>query len=165
MQVAVHDGELPLERMKPIAKVTGAGPGAATIDLARWARQRWASRGIRPFLVAASPQRAVVRGMPPARTASTFEPRHDRAEALLSRGGGVLRVGPSEDPNVTVVAACLTRGPVLVVVPALDTATMLAGRLRRAGVSVGVVAWGVGTGPCRRRRGDRHADGGVGAVP
>ncbi|MEJ7719171.1 MAG: hypothetical protein WKF58_01360 [Ilumatobacteraceae bacterium] len=136
MQVAVHDGELPLERMKPIAKVTGDGTrrsddrsrplGAPAVGIA----------GIRPFLVAASPQRAVVRGMPSARTASTFEPRHDRAEALLSRGGGVLRVGPSEDPNVTVVAACLTRGPVLVVVPALDTATMLAGRLRRAGVSV-----------------------------
>ena len=136
VQVAVHDGELPLERMKPIAKVTGAGPGVTTIDLARWAQRRWASRGIRPFLVAASPQRAVSRGLPPARTASTFEPRHDRAEVLLARGGGVLRVGPSEDPSVTIIAACLTRGPVLVVVPALDIATLLAGRLRRAGVSV-----------------------------
>ena len=52
-----------IESLKPIAKVTGHGPAPELFDLAEWASIRWAARRIRPFLVTASPGRAVV-GLP-----------------------------------------------------------------------------------------------------
>ena len=49
---------LPIDDLKPIAKVTGRGPSSDLIDLAGWAAIRWAGRR-RHFLHAASPDRAV----------------------------------------------------------------------------------------------------------
>src|SRR5690606_36067069 len=58
------DDDVPVDRLKPIAKITGRGPDRELIALASWAQRRWAARGMRPFLVAASPPRAV-RRLPP----------------------------------------------------------------------------------------------------
>ena len=38
------DPSLPVERLLPIAKVTGIGPSAEIISLAAWAGHRWAGR-------------------------------------------------------------------------------------------------------------------------
>ena len=56
-----------IESLKPIAKVTGHGPAPELFELAEWASVRWAARRIRPFLVTASPGRAV--GSPAERIA------------------------------------------------------------------------------------------------
>jgi primosomal protein N' (replication factor Y) len=121
--------------LKPIAKVTGQGPAAELFELAEWASVRWAARRIRPFLVAANPDGAV-RTLPPARrTATVPAPQSPATRELLASGGGVLRLPPRADvmPAVLAVAAA---GPALVVVPEHASASLLATRLRRAGLSV-----------------------------
>ena len=121
--------------LKPIAKVTGRGPAAEIFELADWASVRWAARRIRPFLVAAGPGRAV-RTLPlDRRTGMAPSPRSPATTALLDAGGGVLRLPPRTDvmPSVLSVAAM---GPALVIVPQHSEATLLAARLRRAGLTV-----------------------------
>jgi primosomal protein N' (replication factor Y) len=126
---------LAVDQLKPIAKVTGSGPASEIFELAQWAAVRWAARRIRPFLVTAGPGRAV-RTLPIVRrTGMTPSPQSPATSSLLAAGGGVLRLPPRADvmPAVLSVAAL---GPVLVIVPEHSTASLLATRLRRAGLSV-----------------------------
>ncbi|HNE38101.1 MAG TPA: hypothetical protein PKZ82_16440, partial [Microthrixaceae bacterium] len=51
--------------LQPIAKVSGAGPDAETIDICRWAARRWAGR-FPTLMRAASPDRMLGR-RPPVR--------------------------------------------------------------------------------------------------
>jgi primosomal protein N' (replication factor Y) len=127
-----------IESLKPIAKVTGHGPAPELFDLAEWASIRWAARRIRPFLVTASPGRAVV-GLPTdRRTGLSPAPVSPATRELLASGGGVLRLPPRVDVMPTLLAA-VGFGPTLVVAPERDVVALLATRLRRAGVSVAVV--------------------------
>ena len=121
--------------LKPIAKVTGRGPDASLIDLASWAMVRWAARRLRPLLVAASPQRAVVELPGDRRTGTAPGPSSPATTSILERGGGVLRLPPTADPMPSILSAAAF-GPTLVVVPEHDRASLLAIRLRRAGLSV-----------------------------
>jgi primosomal protein N' (replication factor Y) len=130
--------ELPLERLRPLAKVSGHGPPAELVDLARWASWRWAAGRVRPLLRAASPPGAVVAIPAPARSGASLGPVDPGAARLLAAGGGVLRRPPAADP-VPVVLAAVGRGPTLVVVPGVDEARLLGARLRRAGLTVAVV--------------------------
>ena len=95
------------ERLKPILKVTGAGPSAEIIELAEWASVRWAANRIRPFLVTASPMRAIAGT--PARVASVDAgPRSDLAGDdghARASDGGVLRLPPRADVMPTVLSA------------------------------------------------------------
>ena len=136
-----------IESLKPIAKVTGHGPAAETFDLAEWASIRWAARRIRPFLVTASPGRAVTTLPSSRRTAMQPAPVSPATRGLLSRGGGVLRLPPRVDVMPTILAA-VALGPTLVVVPEHHTAQLLATRLRRAGLSVALVPdeWAMAAG-------------------
>ena len=127
-----------IESLKSIAKVTGHGPAAELFELAQWASTRWATRRIRPFLVTASPGRAVVALPPDRRTGATPGPTSPATRNLLGVGGGVLRLPPRADVMPTILAA-VGRGPSLVVVPEHHTVALLATRLRRAGLSVAVV--------------------------
>ena len=125
----------PVDQLKPIAKVTGRGPAAEIFELAEWASVRWAARRIRPFLVTAGPDRSV-RTLPlDRRTGMAPAPQSPATRVLLASGGGVLRLPPRADvmPAVLSVAAL---GPALVIVPEHSTASLLATRLRRAGLSV-----------------------------
>ncbi len=124
--------------LKPIAKVTGHGPSGELFELAEWASVRWAGRRIRPFLVTASPGRAVVRLPPARRTGMAPAPSSPATRELLASGGGVIRLGPRVDVIPAVLAA-VGRGPTLVVAPEHDTVALLATRLRRAGLSVAVM--------------------------
>lgn len=128
----------PLDSLKAIAKVTGHGPAVEIFDLAEWASVRWAARRIRPFLVTASPGRAVARLPAERRTSTAPAPASPATRDLLVAGGGVLRLAPRVDVMPTVLAA-VGRGPVLVIAPEHATVALLATRLRRAGLTVAVV--------------------------
>jgi primosomal protein N' (replication factor Y) len=132
------DAGLPAERLRPLAKVSGHGPPAELVDLARWASWRWAAGRLRPLLRSASPPGAVV-GLPaPARSEASPGPVDPAAARLVAEGGGVLRRPPAADP-VPVLLAAVDRGPTLVVVPGIEDARLLGARLRRAGLTVAVV--------------------------
>jgi len=138
LDIAEHDGHVAIDRLRPIAKITGRGPQSDVVALARWARRRWAARGLRPFLVAASPLRAVTT-VPSRRPAEPApEPRDPGAAELMAGGGGVLVVGPGAD-LVPIVAAAMMHGPTIVVVPGVDESRLLAARLRRCNVHVSLV--------------------------
>jgi primosomal protein N' (replication factor Y) (superfamily II helicase) len=127
-----------LDGVKPIAKVTGHGPTAELLDLATWAQVRWAGRRLRPFLVAASPKRAV-RSLPPAlHRALNPVPSSPATTALLADGGGVLRLPPRSDVLPSILSA-IALGPTLVVVPTASDASVMVARLRRAGATVAAV--------------------------
>jgi len=127
-----------IDSLKPIAKVTGHGPGPEMLDLAEWASVRWAARRIRPFLVSASPGRAVVNVPTDRRTGMRPAPASPATSELLAAGGGVLRLAPRVDVMPTLLAA-VGCGPTLVVAPERDVVALLATRLRRAGLSVAIV--------------------------
>lgn len=132
------DAAVDVAGLKPIAKVTGHGPSADVIELAEWARVRWAARRMRPLLVAASPKRAVVSLPPPSRRANNPAPSSPATTELLAGGGGVLRLPPRSDVLPAVLSA-IAVGPTLVVVPTVADASLLASRLRRAGATVAFV--------------------------
>lgn len=135
------------ESLKPIAKVSGCGPDRSLVELAEWASVRWAARRIRPFLVAASPERAI-KVLPSVRvTKGASGPRSPATERLLEDGGGVLRLPPRADVMPSILAAAAL-GPCLVVVPEQADAAMLATRLGRAGLSTALMprSWAAGAG-------------------
>jgi primosomal protein N' (replication factor Y) (superfamily II helicase) len=136
------EAEVAVDRLLPIAKVTGIGPGEDTIELAEWAVPRWAGR-LRAFLVAASPPSAIVSLPPASHGPPVPEPVHPGAQRLLAGGGGILRHPPAADVVPVVLAACRL-GPALVVVPSVAQARLLASRLRRAGRTVALMPqdWG-----------------------
>lgn len=127
--------------LKPLAHVTGIGPTAEVIEVARWAAWRWAGRP-RHLLRAASPDGAV-KGLPappaPSRAVATGDD-HGAADAL-GRARTVLRLPPAADVVPLVVAAARL-GTTLVVAPDHAGAAALGGRLRRAGVPVAVLPRG-----------------------
>lgn len=133
--------------LKPIAKVTGHGPAAELIELAEWAHVRWAARRVRPFLVAASPKRAI-RALPlPHHRAQSPAPSSPATTELLASGGGVLRLPPRSDVLPSILSA-IGIGPTLVVLPTQSDAMLLASRLRRAGATVAFVPddWAMAAG-------------------
>ncbi|MGB0114116.1 MAG: hypothetical protein WBP59_12905 [Ilumatobacteraceae bacterium] len=133
------DGRPP-DSLKPIAKVTGHGPAAELFALADWASVRWAARRIRPFLVAASPDRAIATLPLDKRTAPSPAPSSPATRDLLAAGGGVLRLPPRADVMPSLFSA-IALGPALVVAPDHRAVALMATRLRRAGVSVAVMPY------------------------
>ena len=139
--------ESAVDQLKPIAKVTGHGPSGELIELAEWAHVRWAARRIRPFLVAASPKRAVPALPLPHRRAQSPAPSSPATTRLLESGGGVLRLPPRSDVLPSILSA-IGVGPTLVVVPTHSDAMLLASRLRRSGATVALVPddWAMAAG-------------------
>ena len=82
--VGPPDEDVPAAKLRPLAKVTGHGPSAALVDLAAWASHRWAAGRLRPFLVAASPARAVPVLPAPARSGMAPGPVDAGAARLLA---------------------------------------------------------------------------------
>lgn len=132
--VADRDPDVPVARMRRIAKVLGLGPTPDIVELAEWATRRWAGRP-RAFLAAAAPK-TLVTALPPPRHLSRIT-RHvsPEVDALLARGGGILRVGPRFD-LAPVLAALAYHGPSLVVVPTQQAARTHAASLRARGYHV-----------------------------
>ncbi|HET7488054.1 MAG TPA: hypothetical protein VFJ85_09000 [Acidimicrobiales bacterium] len=126
--------------LRPLAKITGCGPPADLVDLARWAAWWWAGP-VRAVLRSASPPGAV-RGLPapaPAAPAAAATGDDDglAAEALAC-DRAVVRLPPAADP-FPFVAAAAGRGDALVLAPSVGAAGLLAARLRRSGRAVAVV--------------------------
>lgn len=120
--------------LRSIAKLSGWGPPADLIELARWAAWRWAGRPA-SFLRTASPQR-IVHGLPSPRRG---KPGVGVADPLireaLRAGRAVLRLPPAADVSPVVMAACAL-GNVLVLCPTARMARLLERTLRQAGVPV-----------------------------
>lgn len=130
--------------LKPLARLTGAGPPAVLVDLAGWAAWRWAGRR-RTLLRAASPpgQVAALPTAPPPRPATVTVPPGPTVAAALAQRRGVLRLPPGADRYGVVAAAMGALGPdedLLVLCPSVDQARTLASRLRRTGAPVACVA-------------------------
>ncbi|MYG98317.1 MAG: hypothetical protein F4011_13655 [Acidimicrobiaceae bacterium] len=122
--------------LQRLERLTGMGPPADIVSLARWAAWRWAGRTVH-FLRAASPPK-VVAGPAPARIAPTPSGGSPRMhDDLFSRPGAVtvLRCPPADD-CLALVGAATRRGDALIVVPALAHARRIATDLRRQGVRV-----------------------------
>jgi primosomal protein N' (replication factor Y) len=133
--VEVTDQSVDGLRLKPLAKVTGWGPPAELVELARWAAWRWAGKP-QHLLVSASPERAVAALPAASRAIAPVPVGLDPAiKAVFDGRGGVVRLPPGRDPYDLVLAAC-QRGNALVVCPTVAMARMLGARLRRAGVTV-----------------------------
>ena len=138
----VADGVTPPAgvRLQPLAKVTGWGPPADVVELARWAAWRWGGP-LRPVLRAASPPGAV-RGLPPPRPGRGPAPPEagevtTLAEDALARPRAVVRLPPAADPFPIVAAAA--RGPALVLAPGVAEAAAVARRLGAAGVAAALL--------------------------
>ena len=132
------DAAVDRSSLKPIAKVTGHGPDAELFELADWASVRWAARRSRPFLVAASPARAITSLPPGRRTAPVLSPASPATTELLASGGGVLRLPPRSDV-LPALRSVVAHGPTVVVTPTISDARVIATRLRRSGVSVALM--------------------------
>ncbi|HET7718600.1 MAG TPA: hypothetical protein VFK43_01445, partial [Acidimicrobiales bacterium] len=114
--------------LQPLAKVTGWGPPADVISLARWAAWRWAGRP-EQLLGTASPSRAV-HALP--------EPATAERSASLPPGVTVMRIPPAGDV-LPVALATAAHGDALVLAPSLSAAAFLAARLRREGHRVALM--------------------------
>lgn len=122
--------------LQPIAKVSGAGPDAETIDICRWAARRWAGR-FPTLMRAASPDRMLGR-RPPVRPRPHGDAGVDAdVLAVLANGPGpvVVTVPPGADP-APIAAAAARGGQALVVHPSVVAADRLARSLRSGGAAV-----------------------------
>lgn len=132
------DAAVAAESLKPIAKVTGYGPDATLFDLAAWAAVRWAARRPRPFIVAASPPRAITALPSRRRSTPTLGPTSPAAAEMIESSGGVLRLPPRSDV-LPALRSAVAHGPTLAVAPTVADARSHAIRLRREGVSVALM--------------------------
>ncbi|HEV2070196.1 MAG TPA: hypothetical protein VGR26_10415 [Acidimicrobiales bacterium] len=131
--------------LRPLIRVTGFGPPLDVIELARWARWRWAGRTAH-FLRSASPLTAVA-GLPSRRRPARGSDHATGLAAILAREGlakrrAVVRLPPADDvlPAIHVAAAL---GPTLVVAPSSALAGEVTRRLRQEGTDCALVpqAW------------------------
>jgi primosomal protein N' (replication factor Y) len=132
--VALADAPGTDRPLQPLAKVTGWGPPADLVALARWASWRWAGRPAQ-LLGTASPLRAV-RSLPPPPPPSP--PSAGGADVALGEGVTVVRVPPAGDVLSLALAVC-ARADALILAPSVAGAAYLAARLRREGRQVALV--------------------------
>jgi primosomal protein N' (replication factor Y) len=137
-------------KLLKVIKVLGKGPSQEVVDLARWAAHMWVGR-LRAFFVAASPA-TLVATLPGSRYTQVsmrknFDVDAQAIEAISGAGVSVLRRGPACSPRSLVLTAA-SKGPVLVVIPTLNRARLMAASLREYGLSVAVMPgdWAVAAG-------------------
>jgi primosomal protein N' (replication factor Y) len=116
--------------LKPLLKVSGAGPPPEVVELARWAAWRWAGRWAHLLRTASPPANA-----PPPRIGEGYV---DYVDATVP-SFVVRRVAPGAD-RLPIVREAVADGPAIVVVPEIDAAARLADRLRRDGRRVALLA-------------------------
>ncbi|MEZ5342275.1 MAG: hypothetical protein R2706_12735 [Acidimicrobiales bacterium] len=123
--------------LRPLLKVSSAGPSADVVDLARWAAHRWHGR-LTSVLTSASPS-TMVPVRPRSTSTSTTVPHPPAApselvtSAFASPGVTVVRLGPNDDA-APFLAAAAARGSAMALVPLVAEANHLASVLRRHGV-------------------------------
>jgi primosomal protein N' (replication factor Y) len=122
----------------PLAKVSGAGPSADMIEVARWAAWRWAGR-LATFLTTASPP-GMVDHLPPPSLAGARQPFSQLSQTSeyaghFNRPRTVLRLPPTTDV-LPVALAAAARGDALILCPSIAAARDLTLRMRRAGAPI-----------------------------
>jgi primosomal protein N' (replication factor Y) len=127
--------------VRALAKISGLGPDAAVVDLARWTAWRWSGR-VAAALTAASPGHVVTTLPGRARPASvpvaatTVDGYADRA---FRASRAVMRVPASIGDRALVFAAVRSAserdGWALVLSPSVDRARSIAAELRRANIT------------------------------
>jgi primosomal protein N' (replication factor Y) len=137
-------------RLLQVIKVLGKGPSQEVVDLARWAAHMWVGR-LRAFFVAASPA-TLVSALPGPRYTQPsqrkkFESDAQIVDAMSAVGVSVVRRGPACSPRSLILTAA-AQGPVLVVIPTINRARLMAASLREHGLSVAVMPqeWAVAAG-------------------
>ena len=120
--------------LSEVKKVSGVGPSADLIELAKWASQQWLGSRVH-FLRTATHSRIVPSITPSSsRPAPATAPNNLAAEAFR-RGGAVVRTPPTSDDFSLAIAAA-SQGRALILVPTLARAQHLALAMKRAGVDV-----------------------------
>ncbi|MGH9181729.1 MAG: hypothetical protein ACRDY5_08445, partial [Acidimicrobiales bacterium] len=126
--------------LQPVTRVSGWGPPAEVVELARWAAWRWAGR-LSALLGTASPPRAV-RRLPPTPPVSSRGESLGDGQGLVAEAfalpASVVRLAPAADVEPLLVAAAQREDP-LVLFPSLGAARFFAARLRLAGHRVAVL--------------------------
>lgn len=118
--------------LRSVAKLSGFGPDADLLSLADWIALRWAGSPVR-VLRSIAPPRNVTRLPSPHVTQRPAEPTW--VDAAFEGVGGILRVPPAGD-RWPIVTAAIARGNPLFIGPSVQTASVLARRLKRDGVPV-----------------------------
>ena len=134
------DTSIPVDRLAPIASVSGLGVVPDVVALTSWISRKWWGPW-RAVLSSASAPRVRQRMIHSRISESRPDATDMVAEAtyrLVDRGGGLLIVPPTQSA-LNVVNALAVRAPVLVVCPTQRMATMGAAALRRKGFSTAVV--------------------------
>ena len=120
--------------LSEVKKVSGVGPSADLVELAKWASQQWLGSRVH-FLRTATHSRIVPSITPSSsRPAPATAPNNLAAEAFR-RGGAVVRTPPTSDDFSLAIAAA-SQGRALILVPTLARAQHLALAMKRAGVDV-----------------------------
>lgn len=122
--------------LRLLQKWSGRGPDGPMIDLANWLAYRWVGSPAKA-LRTASPPKNVYR-IPKAATAKWTGPVEPEAAAAFEGAGSVVRVAPGADRWPLVLAAAAKGNP-LILMPTIDAAKQLAGRLRRSGLDVALL--------------------------
>jgi primosomal protein N' (replication factor Y) (superfamily II helicase) len=124
--------------LRPIAKVTGEGPPPDLVELASWARWRWAARTPVPFLRTATPERAVTALPDPRPRRHPVPPSSDGTiQGAFAGGAATLRLPPVAD-LVPVVQAAVSLGDALFLCTSREQVRRISDRLMRAGVPTAV---------------------------
>jgi len=122
--------------LRPLKKWSGHGPDAATIKLSEWIGETWLGAATK-LLRTASPARNVYRLRAPK--VETYRGETQAwADAAFEGQGSVQLVAPAADRWPLVLSAA-ARGNPLLLVPTVEAAAQLAGRVRRAGLHVALM--------------------------
>ncbi len=139
----VQEGGVDHPQLRDLDAVVSLGPSEDVVELCKLAAWRYAGR-LRPFLLAASPPRLVHapsprrRGGPPARFDEADGQVAWATKEALRDGAVVLRIPPS-GPRLDVVLGAIEQAAprdVLVLVPELRDADVLARRLKPLGLDI-----------------------------
>lgn len=117
--------------LRPLKKWSGHGPSAEVMSLAEWTAHHWAGAPAK-LLRTASPARNVYRLRAP-KVARYDGETAEWADAAFEGAGSVQLVAPATDRWPLVLAAAKFGNPLLLV-PTLEAASQLAGRVQRAGL-------------------------------
>ena len=122
--------------LRPLKKWSGHGPTVDVMDLADWTARWWAGAPAK-LLRTASPARNVYRLHAPkvARWSGEVEPW---ALDAFDGAGSTQLIAPASDRWQLVLAAASFGNPLLLV-PTVEAAAQLAGRVRRAGMHVALL--------------------------
>jgi len=122
--------------LRLLQKWSGRGPSAEIIELANWLAYRWLGSAAKA-LRTASPPKNVYR-LPATRVERGHGTDAEWATSAFDGAGSLVRIAPASD-RWPLVQAAVARGNPLLLMPTVQAASQLAGRLRREGHTVALM--------------------------